>query len=125
MAAAPLWLMQQGAEAAGLEGASKFLGQGSKYFRDSAEEKRRGLSADAKLSNGKEFVTKDDEGGFTRNASYGSDQKPYAPGRAEIVFKAFLSQASFPVSKAKDNLRAISARSRGMCAGGRQRRQGV
>jgi hypothetical protein len=82
MAAVPLWLMQQGTEAVGLDGLSRLFGQGGKYFSDSAEEKRRGLSADAKLSNEKKFITEDAEGNYTGFGDAWSDPRRIAMGIA-------------------------------------------
>lgn len=64
MASLPFWLGEKFMQGIGMDWAAGQLGKGREYFTDSAEEKRRGYSADMKLARDKEFITHDDESGY-------------------------------------------------------------
>ena len=54
-ASLPFWLAEKGSELVGLDWLAERAGAARKYFQNSAEEKRKGFSADMKLAQDTEF----------------------------------------------------------------------
>ena len=75
LASLPFWAGEKGAEALGWDTAANLSRSAKAYFKESADAKREGYSADMKLAQDKQFVTEDTEGNITGFGSAWSDPR--------------------------------------------------
>lgn len=75
LASLPFWAGEKGAEALGWDTAANLSRSVKAYFKESADAKREGYSADMKLAQDKQFVTEDTEGNITGFGSAWSDPR--------------------------------------------------
>lgn len=70
-ASLPFWLAEKGSEVVGLDWLSEQAGAARKYFQNSAEEKRKGFSADMKLAQDTEFFKENADGSYSPGDAWG------------------------------------------------------
>lgn len=70
-ASLPFWLAEKGSELVGLNWLSEQAGAARKYFQNSAEEKRKGFSADMKLAQDTEFFKENADGSYSPGDAWG------------------------------------------------------
>ena len=70
-ASLPFWLAEKGSELVGLDWLAERAGAARKYFQNSAEEKRKGFSADMKLAQDTEFFKENADGSYSAGDAWG------------------------------------------------------